>query len=202
MNQRLTLRQLRSLLQLELGLVALVVLLAVVGVLLSQQVGTSRAEQGGLNRRLATVSQNLKDLRSNDPKPALRNRLEQLQAKPEPQALPSRQQALELGATMVTYAADKGLHLTSFDTVQTPLPAVSPGGSSGGPATTTPQEKREAPAINYSMAARGPIDSLVGVLQLTRGLPTSKVQKLEFTRAPGGQPLWQMNLDLAVLYGN
>lgn len=195
MNQRLTLRQLRSLLQLELGLVALVVLLAVVGVLLSQQVGTSRAEQGGLNRRLATVSQNLKDLRSNDPKPALRNRLEQLQAKPEPQALPSRQQALELGATMVTYAADKGLHLTSFDTVQTPLPAVSP-------ATTTPQEKREAPAINYSMAARGPIDSLVGVLQLTRGLPTSKVQKLEFTRAPGGQPLWQMNLDLAVLYGN
>ena len=202
MNQRITLRQLRGLLRLETGLVALVVLLAVAGFSLSQQVGKSHAEQEGFKKRLATATQNLKDLRANDPIPALRSRLEQLQAKPEPQALPSRQQALELGVTLVSYAAAQGLHLTSFDTAQTPSPGTGLAGGSLTPTTGSPPLKAERPAISYSIVARGPKDSLVGVLQLTRGLPTAKVQKLEFTRAPGGQPLWQMDLDLTVIYGN
>ncbi len=191
MNQRTTLRQLRALLRLETGLVALVVVLTVGGFLLSQQAKASRAEQAGQNRRLATVSQNLRDARSNDPKPALRSKLEGLQQTPEPQALPSRQQALELGPAMVIYAASQGLQLSTFDTIEAvPLAAGS-----------TPQQAAR-PAISYSIVARGRMDSLVGALQLTGGFPTAKIQKLEFTRAPGGQPLWQMNLDVAVFYGN
>lgn len=199
MNQRITLRQLRGLLRLEAGLVALVVVLAVVGFSLSQQAKASRADQVAINRRLATVSQTLKGLQSNDPKPALRKGLEELQAKPEPQALPSRQQALELGPALVVYAAAQGLHLSTFDTVQT---EAGPAKPTPAPIAGSPPEKAERPAINYSIVARGPMNSLVGALQLTGGFPTARVQNLEFTRAPGGQPLWQMNLDLAVFHGN
>ena len=191
MKQRITLRQLRALLRPETGLVALVLFLAMVGFSLSQQATKSRAEQVGQNRRLATVSQNLKDARSSDPKPALRSKLEGLQQTPAPQALPSRQQALELGPAMVIYAAAQGLQLSTFETAEAaPQAAVSP-----------PQQAAR-PAISYSIVARGRMDSLVGALELTGGFPTAKVQKLEFTRGPGGQPLWQMNLDVAVFHGN
>jgi hypothetical protein len=202
MKQRITLRQLKALLRLETGLVALVVVLTMVGFSLSQQATKSRAEQVGLNRRLATVTQNLTEVRSNDPKPALRRKLEELQAKPQPQTLPSLQQASELGPALVIYAASQGLQLNTFDTVQTLPPAAVPAGGSPGPTAGSPREKGEHLAISYLIEARGPVDSLVGALQLTGGFPTAKVQKLEFTRAPGGQPLWQMNLDLAVFYGN
>ena len=202
MKQRITLRQLRALFRLETGLVALVVLLGVVGFFLSQRAEASRAEQAGLNRRLGTVSQNLRDLRSSDPKTTLKSRLERLQSAPEPQALSSRQQALELGPAIVVYAAAQGLHLSAFDTVQTPSSEAGPARQVPGPTTASPPEKSERPAINYSIVARGPMDSLVGALRLTEGFPTAKVQKLEFTRAPGGQPLWQLNLDLTVFYGN
>jgi hypothetical protein len=179
-----------------------VLVLVVVGVRLSQQVEKSRAEQTKLNRQLATVSQNLKGLQSNDLKPDLISRLERLKSTPEPQALPSRQQALELGPALVIYAAVQGLQLNTFDTVQTSPPAASPATGSPSPPAGSLPEKAERPTINYSVVARGRMDSLVGALQLMGGFPTARVQKLEFTRAPGGQPLWEMNLDLAVFYGN
>jgi hypothetical protein len=141
-------------------------------------------------------------VRSNDPKPALQSKLEGLRSTPEPQGLPSRQQALELGPALVIYAAAQGLQLTTFDTVEASPPGAGPGIVTPGATAGSPPEKAERLAINYLIEARGPMNSLVGVLQLTKGLPTAKVQKLEFTRAPGGQPLWQMNLDLTVFYGN
>jgi hypothetical protein len=133
MNQRITLRQLKALLRLETGLVALVVVLGAVGFSLSQQATKSRTEQTKLSRQLATVSQNLKGLQSNDPKPALISRLERLKSMPESQALPSRQQALELSPAVVVYAAAQGLQLNTFDTVQASPPAVVPAGGSPGP---------------------------------------------------------------------
>ncbi len=202
MNQQLTLRQLKFLLRLETGLVALVVILGMVAYSLSQQVEKSAAEQKSLKNRLDTVSKNLRDLRSNDPKPALRSKLEGLQSTPEPQALPSREQTLQLGSTLVTYASAQGLHLTAFDTAQASSPVASPAPGGPTPVPGLTREKGDRASINYSMVARGPVDSLVGTLQLLGGFPTAKVQKLEFTRAPGGQPVWQMNLDLAVSYGN
>ena len=201
MNQQLTLRQLKFLLRLETGLVALVVILGMVAYSLSQQVEKSAAEQKSLKNRLDTVSKNLRDLRSNDPKPALRSKLEGLQSTPEPQALPSREQTLQLGSTLVTYASAQGLHLTAFDTAQASSPVASPapGGPTPAPGGPTPvpgltREKGDRASINYSMVARGPVDSLVGTLQLLGGFPTAKVQKLEFTRAPGTSPVGSCTL--------
>ena len=126
MNQFPTLQKLGTLVRLETVLLGLVLVVAVAGYILYQQVGDADNEKLELKRQLATVGDDLAYLKANNSTVALEEELEQLQSKPEPKSAPSRLEALEFSTAMVTFAEGNKLRLTTFNTAKT---SASRGGT-------------------------------------------------------------------------
>lgn len=215
MNQRLSPPRLKSLVRVETGLVALVVIVGFVGLTrFAPAEEVVRDDASVLQNKLKVARDDLAYLRSNDTRPALKAELEELRAAPEPQGVPSQQTVVQLSNIIISYAADQGLELRNFTS------AVKPA------TRGTAQFHSTA----YSMVAAGEVDPLIGVLGRLDGFPTAVVERLELSRivvqkgekaalgskgpkSPGpvqseefvwdlgGPEQWLMTLDLTAAYG-
>ena len=215
MNQRLSLPRPKSLVRVETGLVALVVIVGFVGLTrFAPAEGVVRDDASVLQNKLKVARDDLAFLNSNDTRPALKAELEELRAAPALQGVPSRQTPVQLSNIIVSFAADQGLELRSFT-------------SAVKPAT---RGKAKFEGIAYSIVAAGKVDPLIGVLGRLDDFPTAVVERLELSRtivqkgekadlgstgqkSPGpvqreefvwdlGDPgQWLMTLDLTAAYG-
>ena len=101
-----------------------------------------------------------------------------------PLGLLSRQEADDLSADLIAYAAEHELGVSRLD----------PG------ETTASVGEVEYPAISYALVANGTPESLIGLLNVSGGALTAKVETLDFVRDPESQDLWNMTLELVVPY--
>ena len=188
LNQRLTVPQLRTLLlradKLSLVLSLAVAVAAYAWFTQYQALGETRGERSDLEGRFQVVRDDLAYLDANDETAALQESLEIEQAKPEPESLPSREEAGEFSRTMVDYAAIQELPLTTFDRVDT---SVAVG-------------EQEYPSFRHSLEAQGSMEALIGLLRLVDEFPTAKVLELVFNRVAGAPTDWAMSLHLDVFY--
>jgi hypothetical protein len=115
---------------------------------------------------------------------ALEKELEQLRLAPRPASLPSRQDALKFRNEMLTYAAEQGLGLSTFEI-------------SGGSAKMA---ESEYPIVRYSVVATGNLEPLVGALKLLLDFPTATVQAMRFARTAAEESRWEMKFDLDVIH--
>lgn len=215
MNQRLSVPRLKSLVRVETGLVALVVIVGFVGLTrFAPAEEVVRDDASVLQNKLKVARDDLAYLQSNDTRPALKAELEKLRAAPALQDVPSRQTVVQLSNVIVSFAADQGLELRSF--------------TSAVKSATRGKAKFES--IAYSIVAAGEVDPLIGVLGRLDDFPTAVVEGLELSRivvqegekaalgstgpkSPGpvqrkefvwdlGGPVqWLMTLDLTAAYG-
>ena len=100
------------------------------------------------------------------------------------QTLSSSQEALELSAKLINYAAERDLDIDNFATTQ--------GVTSIG--------EVDFPTASYDLVAEGTSGSLIGMLDIIGGVVTARVDRLELTRDPKDVDLWIMSLDVMVLY--
>jgi hypothetical protein len=168
----------------ETVLVLLLLVVAVFWYYFDRQAKDAAQEVSGLDRKLRTARDDLRFLEDNSNLAALEKELEQLRSAPQPATLPSRQDALRFHNEMLTYAAEQGLPLSTFE-----ISAGSAGAAGGG-----------YPIVRYSVVAKGDLEPLVGVLKLFQDLPTAAVQALVFTRIAAGESQWEMKFDLDVFH--
>ena len=188
MNQRITLQQLVTLLRQGdrvariLGLAAVVV--AYYGFTQYQEVGEARDRLSSIESRVQVVEDDLVYLRDSDEATFLRQNLEVERSKPEPQSLPSKEEAGEFSSDMISYAGDQELTLGTFERSDE---SVLIG-------------ETEFPSIHHSMEAQGNAVALIGLLQLVSEFPTAKVLDLAINRVEGSQTEWTMGFELDVFY--
>lgn len=184
MNLRLSLDQLRNLPRPETVLVLLILVVAVAWLYLDRQNKDPKAEVSGLDRNLRVARDDLKFLEDNSNLAALEKELALLRSAPRPATLPSRQDALKFRNQMLTYAAEQGLPLSTFDISE---------GSAGVPGG-------EYSFVRYSIVTRGNLEPLVGALKLLQDFPTATVQTLRFIRVAAAESQWEMRFDLDVFH--
>lgn len=215
MNQRPSLPRLKSLVRMETGLVALVVIVGFVSLTrFAPAEEVVQDDASVLQNKLKVARDDLAYLQANDTRPALKAELEELRAAPALQDVPSRQTVVQLSNNIVSFAADQSLELRSFT-------------SAVKPAT---RGKAKFESIAYSIVAAGKVDPLIGVLGKLDDFPTAVVERLALARivvqegkevplaskgqtSPGpvqaekfvwdlgGPVLWLMTLDLTAAYG-
>ena len=100
------------------------------------------------------------------------------------ETLPSRDQVLDLSEEVIAFATEHELAISEFKTDLKPASIASV----------------EFPTVSYSIVANGDPNSLVGALDITRGVQTKKVEKLEFDRDQDDINFWTMRLDVLVPY--
>lgn len=178
---------LRKLLRPETALVALALIAAIVLVVLFLHRGNAQQEDETLREKAAKTRVAIRSL--SEEEAARKQQLEQLQAQVQPQpeqtqTLPSLADALDLSVQLTRYAAEQAIQISAFDTAQ----------------VTTPLRGGEHPAINYTLTAQGQVDSLIGLLALTRDAPTGLVKELKFSRGAEVPGRWVLGLGIVVVY--
>jgi len=186
MNLRLSLEQLRSLRRPETVLVLLILVVAVAWYYLDGQADDAKAEVIGLDRKLRAARDDLKVLEDNSNLVALEKELAQLRSAPRPASLPSRQDALKFRNEMLTYAAEQGLGLSTFEVSNASVDVAG----------------KNYPIVRYSVVATGNLEPLVRALKLLQGFPTATVKALRFTRVAPDGSRWETKFDLDVIHGN
>lgn len=184
MNPRLSFDQLKNLRRPETVLVLLILVVVIAWLYLDRQTGDAKAEVSGLDRELRAARDDLRVLENDFNQAALEKELEQLRSAPRPATLPSREDALKLRNQVLTYAAERGLLLSTFEI-------------SGGSAKVA---ESEYPFVRYSVLARGNLEPLVGALKLLQDFPTATVQTLRFNHVASGETQWEMKFDLDVFH--
>lgn len=188
MNQRITIQQLVNLLRRADRLVLILGFAAVVaayyGFTQYQGAGEARDKLSSIESRFQVVEDDLAYLRDNDETPFLQQNLEVERSKPEPQGLPSKEEAGEFGSAIVNYAAALELPLSTFERSEK---SVLIG-------------ETEFPSIHHSMEAQGTTVALIGLLQLVSEFSTAKVLELAINRVEGSQTQWTMGMELDVFY--
>ena len=188
MNQRITPRLLITWLRradrlaLILGLIA--VLAAYYGYSQYREVGKAREKLASIESRFQVVEDDLAYFRDNDETPFLHQSLEEERSKPEPQSLPTKDEAGEFSSAMVSYAAALELPLSTFERSEKSVLIGETG----------------FPSIHHTMEAQGNTIALIGLLQLVSEFPTAKVLELEIDRVEGSQTQWTMGMELDVFY--
>ena len=94
--------------------------------------------------------------------------------------------ALNLRSQFLSYAAERNLDLVNFVTNR-------------GTETLGDQE---VPAISYSLVIEASPGSLIGILDLVGGVGSARIDRLEIQAQPGNDAIWQLTLELAVLYSS
>ena len=188
MNQRITLQQLVALLRRADRLALILGLLAVVaayyGFSQYREAGEARDKLASIESRFQVVEDDLVYLRDNDETPFLQQNLEVERSKPEPQSLPSKDEAAKFSSAIVSYAADLELPLSTFERSEMSMLIG----------------ETEFPSIHHSMETQGNTVALIGMLQLVSEFPTAKVLDLVINRFEDSQTEWTMGLELDVFY--
>lgn len=183
MNRYLSDPRIRRLARVEVALLVVVVGLGVFLYYGREPRAEASEDRTSIERRLASARGDLADLRSGAAADALREELRRLEATVPPE-LPPIAEALDFGAAVTEYASSQLLAVDAFD-------VASATYETGGVTY---------PAISYSIAARGPIEVLVGLLSLPTRFATSIVQDLELTRVPEAADEWLLRLTLVVVH--
>ena len=183
--------QLKALRRPETVLAALVLLLAVYAYTLyqsAQEAEQAKTENAG---GVTAATQKLIIFQRNNDRAKLLDRLAQVNAEPEPEVLPTYEDALALDDLITAYSDDLGLPLTGFERIDT-LKTIG---------------EREFPAVSYSIVVRGDEQGLTGMLGLLEQFPTALVRTVEFNRPLVDEdvdqstvPAWEMILELDIVY--
>lgn len=175
------LRQWRALLSVELLLVLLVLITAGAVLYQARQTAGIRTERASVEGKLAQARESLAALQ--DPA-VLRKQIQELQASPQSQTLPTRRDALALSTALTDYAAQSGLRIVALSTAEGTIPGAGEG--------------EKVPAVNVVLEVEGPLAKLTGLLGAVDGFPTAMVQRQGFSA--GGDGVWHAKLELAVAY--
>ncbi|MBI2919142.1 MAG: hypothetical protein HYY01_14300 [Chloroflexi bacterium] len=175
------LRQWRALLSVEAVLLLLVLIMAGAVLYQGQKAAGLRAERAAVEGKLAQARESLAALQ--DPA-ALRQQIQELQASPQSQTLPTRWEALALSTALTDYAARSGLRIVALSTAEGTIPGAMQG--------------ETAPAVKVTLEVEGPLGKLIGILGTVQGFPTAMVQSLGFSAGDGA--VWNAKLELAVAY--
>ena len=186
----------KTLLRIETALVALILAAAAAGVYIFIDLGGSRDDLAEAERRFPIANNDLAALRQEKglrvQELAIKQQnltVEQQGSKTQEEGIirrtfATRREALDLSAHLIDYASDHDLGLGNFETTQS---AETVGGV-------------EFPTVSYSLLATGAPDSLIGMLDIVGGVRTAKVENLELIRDESQQALWNMTLDVVVIY--
>ncbi len=98
---------------------------------------------------------------------ALQEELAALISAPRPPDLPTQQEALGFRSSLMAYASEQKLPLSSLEVLD----------------ITRELGDSQYPAVRYSIVLSGDLNSLVGSLRFFDFFPTSSVQSMEFFRA-------------------
>ncbi len=105
-------------------------------------------------------------------------------SQPSDIGLVSRREALELMPRLSEYVAHNQVALGDFTYTEGDVKILN----------------STLPAISYVMAAKGPADALINMLDVVWEVPTASIQSLELIRDLDHPGTWIMSLDIAVFY--
>ena len=171
----------RSLRGVEGVLIGLVVVLALFALVSIFRNASASSDVRSLEDRIDRASASLRSIEESSDIAGLQSRLERLRTIPRPRPLPTKLNVLTIDAALFARAADLGVGVTSFNSLDAP---VETEGSSFS-------------ALSYAVQASGSPDALTGLMRLLEEYPTAVVRELTLTNESGG---WTAGLTLAVVY--
>ena len=171
----------RSLRGVEGVLIGLVVVLALFALVSIFRNASASSDVRSLEDRIDRASASLRSIEESSDIAGLQSRLERLRTIPRPRPLPTKLNVLTIDAALFARAADLGVGVTSFNSLDAP---VEIEGSSFS-------------ALSYAVQASGSPDALTGLMRLLEEYPTAVVRELTLTNESGG---WTAGLTLAVVY--
>ncbi|MBI2908381.1 MAG: hypothetical protein HYX92_12095 [Chloroflexi bacterium] len=176
--------RLRGFDRITMALAAMAAVLALAGVMMSQQGAEAANKRAAAQNRASQVSRQFEQFKAQNDKVALRAELERLSAasSSSPRAFPSRPAALGLSNALITYSLERGLLVDAWrlDEVNTSV-------------GNTPY-----PAVRVNLGVRGSQEALIGMLRLTDQFGTAVVESLQLANT--GAEGWQAKLVFVVLY--
>ncbi len=175
----------RDILSVEAVLVLLVLIMAGAVLYQTQQTAGLRRERAAMEAKVVQAQQSLATLKAGPDPAVLRQQIQELQARPQGQTLPTRRDALALSTALTDYAVQNGLRIVALSTVEGTIPGA--------------REGEKVPAVNIALEVEGPLAKLIGLLGAVDGFPTATVQRLGLS--DGGDGVWHAKLELAVAYG-
>ena len=174
---------LRRYLRPEPILLLLVVLVAVGMFYLTRESNSVEDERIKMNTQMLETEAGM--IRLEDDKLVLESELGTIESEISPLMFPSRDVALELSGKLARYIDDNNLQVSAFDSNQ----------------TVASLNNASFEAVNFSLIAQGPPESLIGILALIDDTPTGIVRKLDLTRTSDVLNTWTLSLGLVVIYG-
>lgn len=159
---------------------------ALIGLFLFVQRVSAREDERDLNTQLSSVTRALQGRQQE--RAVLEETLGTLKA-PVPAtqgSLPSRFDAQGLGIRFTEYVTEPGrdVRIGSFDSVESSFNAGA----------------QVYPVLSYTIEAKGPKNSLIGLLGLLKEYPSALVQALTFSRDAVDETQWVMKLGLVLFY--
>ena len=190
--------RIKALIRLETVLVAVVLAAVAAAAFLYLQREDARDELLSLQERIAKAEGDINALRGEKVGRSeelakkqgelarKREEADALEITEESEALPSRQEAIDLSAQLVNFAAGRKVSIQNLVTGQR---TVSVAGV-------------EFPAVTYALVAKGDPYALVEILYVIESVPTARIDKLKFARDPEDKEAnqWDVTLNLTVVY--
>ena len=174
---------LRRYLRPEPVLLLLVVLCAAGMFYLTRESNSVEEEQKQTNTQKLQTETGM--IRLEDDKFLLETKLGTMESEISPLIFPSRDVALELSGKLARYLDDNNLQVSAFDSNQ----------------TVELLNNASFEAVNFSLIAQGPPESLIGILAIIDDTPTGIVRTLDLTRTSDVLDTWTLSLGLVVVYG-
>ncbi|NQW22723.1 MAG: hypothetical protein HQ475_04680 [SAR202 cluster bacterium] len=184
MNRRFSLEQLQSLRKPESLLVLILLVVVVAWYYLDGKASDADAELLSVETTLAAAQDDLRYWTNNFDQLTLQDELAVIISAPKPPTLPTQSEALGFRTSLMTYASQQQLPLSSLEVLD----------------ITRELGDSQYPAVRYVIVISGELNALVGSMRIFESFSTASVQSMDFFRADQGPNIWGLSITLDVIH--